>query len=108
MWRPSCRMHGGLRTPHPVASALGWRRSLHVVVVRILADVADIENDRVLAEVLPPMRGAVDFGADVAGLVHDRIDAVGGIFDDLALLHEDQSGAVVMAMPGHDAAGLDR
>src|SRR5262249_4756699 len=37
----------------------------------------------------------------------DRIDAVGGVFDDLALLHEDQSGAVVMAVPGHDAAGLD-
>src|SRR2546430_16679048 len=60
--------------------------SLHVVVVRILADVADIEDDGLLAEVLPPVRGAGDFRPDLAGLVHDRIGAVAGVFDDLALL----------------------
>ena len=30
---------------------------------RILADVADVENDGLLAEVLPPVRGAVHLGA---------------------------------------------
>src|SRR5947208_6747478 len=67
--------------------------SVHVVVVRILADVADIENDGLLAEVLPPVRGAGDFRPDLAGLVHDRIGAVAGVFDDLALLDVDQRGA---------------
>src|SRR3954471_846281 len=81
---------------------------LHVVVVRILADVADIENDGLLAEVLPPVRGTGDFRPDLAGLVHDRLGAVAGIFDDLALLDEDQRGTVVMAVPGHDAARLHR
>ena len=47
-------------------------------------------------------------GPDIAGLVHDRLGAVAGVFDDLALLHEDQRRPVVMAVPGHDAAGLDR
>ena len=32
------------------------------------------------------MRGAVGFGADLAGLVNDRRGAVAGIFDDFALL----------------------
>ena len=32
--------------------------SLHVVVLWVLADVADVENDRLFADVLPPMRGA--------------------------------------------------
>src|SRR5262245_36374586 len=81
--------------------------SLHMVVVRVLADVADIEDDGFLAEVLPPVRGAEHFGAYVAGLVHDRLGAVRGIFDDLALLHVDQRGPIVMAVPGHDAARLD-
>src|SRR5205823_13462865 len=78
------------------------------MVVRILADVADIENDRLLAEVLPPVRGAEHFGPDVAGLVHDRLGTVAGIFDYLTLLHVDQRRTVVMAVPRHDAAGLDR
>src|SRR4051794_8130653 len=83
-------------------------RSLHVVVVRILADVADIENDGLLAQILPPVRGAEYFGPDVAGLVQDRLGAVAGVFDDFALLNEDQRRTVVMAVPWHDAAGLDR
>src|SRR4029450_13811996 len=82
--------------------------SLHVVVVRILADVADIENDGLLAEVLPPMRGAGDFRPDLAGLGQDRVGAVAGVFDDFALLDIDQRRTVVMAVPGHDAARLDR
>src|SRR5215213_2077572 len=76
--------------------------SLHMVVVRILADIADIENDGLLAEVLPPVRGAGHFRPDLAGLVQDRIGAVAGVFDDFTLLHVDQRGAVVMTVPGHD------
>src|SRR5882724_643357 len=85
-----------------------FMRELHVVVVRILADVADIENDGFLAEILPPVRGAGYFGPDLAGLVDDRLRAVAGVFDDLALLHIDQRRTVVMAVPRHDTTGLDR
>ena len=46
-------------------------------------------------------------GADLAGLVHDRHRAIAGVFDDLAFRHIDQRRAVVMAVPRHDAAGLD-
>src|SRR5438552_18874619 len=67
--------------------------SLHVVVVRILADVADIENDGLLAEILPPVRGAGDFRPDLAGLVPDRLGAVAGVFDDLGLLDEGEPRA---------------
>src|SRR6266699_5051 len=54
--------HGGSQD---VTSATRHRAALvtsrlHVVVVRILADVADIEDDGFLAEVLPPVRGAGD------------------------------------------------
>src|ERR1700745_1286765 len=78
-----------------------------MMVVGILADVADIENDGLLAEVLPPVRGAEHFRPDLAGLVRDRHFAVAGIFDDLALLDENQRRPIVMAVPRHDAAGLD-
>ena len=57
-----------------VTSATGVgsaRTRLHVVVVRILADVADIENDGLVAEVFPPVRRAEYFGSDLAGLVED-------------------------------------
>src|SRR3954451_5856513 len=84
-----------------------WRL-LHIVVVRILADIADIENDGLGALVLPPMRSPEHLRPDVAGFVDDRIGAVACVFDDLALLHENESGPVVMAMPWHDPAGFDR
>src|SRR5205823_6264141 len=86
---------------------LSWRW-LHIVVVRILADIADIQNDTLVAQVFPPMRGAEYLGPDIAGLVHNGLCAVAGIFDDLALLHKDEGWSVVVAVPGHDAAGLDR
>src|SRR2546426_9328199 len=102
----ACGRHAGSQGVTSGNETSGGARysSLHVVVVRILADVADIENDGLLAEILPPVRGAGDFRPDLAGLVHDRLGAVAGVFDDLALLDEDQRGAVVMAVPGHDAA----
>ena len=53
------------------------------------------------------MRRAVGFGADLAGLVNDRPGAVAGIFNDFALLDEDQSWAVIMAVPWNYAAGLN-
>src|SRR5262252_8811239 len=105
-WRPGGLCWGIPEAP-VVESAWG-RRSLHIVVGRIPADVADIEDDGLLAEVLPPMRGAVDFRPEITRLVHDRIDTVAGVFHDLTLLHEDQRGPIVVAVPWHDAAGLDR
>ena len=53
------------------------------------------------------MRRAVGFGADLAGLVNDRPGAVAGIFDDFALLDEDQRWAVIVAVPGDYAARLN-
>src|SRR5205085_1782942 len=100
--------HGGPGSSHLVTSTRGGMRSLHVVVVRILADVADIEDDGLGAEILPPMRGAEHLRPDIAGLVDDRLRAVAGVLDDFALLHKDQRGTVVVAMPRNDAAGLDR
>ena len=44
---------------------------------------------------------------DLAGLVVDRPGAVAGVFDDLAFGDVDQRRTVVMAVPRHDAAGLD-
>jgi hypothetical protein len=56
MRRPGVRGDTGSR---PAASGneriLRALRSLHVVVVGILADVADIEDDGLFPEVLPPM-----------------------------------------------------
>src|SRR5258707_7251552 len=34
--------------------------------------------------------------------------AIAGVFNDLALLHKNESGPIVVAVPWHDAAGLDR
>jgi hypothetical protein len=53
------------------------------------------------------MRGPKDLGSQVASFVHDRIHAVARVFHDLALLDKDQCRPIVMAVPGHDATGLD-
>src|SRR5215468_1501872 len=71
-------------------------------------DVADEQYDGLAAVVLPPVRGAAGLRPDVAGLVHDRHRAVAGVFDDLAFRDVDDGGAVAGAVPGHDAARLDR
>ena len=78
------------------------------MIVRILADIADIQNDRLVAQVFPPVRGAEHLGPDIAGLVQNGLCAVTGVFNDLALLHKNESGPIVVAVPWHDAAGLDR
>jgi hypothetical protein len=54
------------------------------------------------------MRCAEHLGSDIAGLVRNGLGAVAGVFDDFALLHKNESGPVVVAVPWHDAAGLDR
>src|SRR5262249_42145733 len=82
--------------------------SSHVVVALVVKDIAHEQNDRLVAEVLPPVPGAARLRPNIAGFVHDRISAVAGVFDDLTLDDVDDCGAVVVAMPGHDAAGLDR
>src|SRR3974377_2166016 len=53
------------------------------------------------------MRGAAGLGADIAGLVHDWNRAVAGVFDDLAFGDVDDGGSIAVAVPRHDAAGLD-
>src|SRR5262245_23855737 len=82
--------------------------SSHVVVALVVKDIAHEQNGRLVAEVLPPVRGAVRLRPDIAGLVHDLISTVAGVFDDLALGDVDDRGAVAVAVPGHDAARLDR
>src|SRR5437868_2063973 len=108
------------RVGRPVAGSIASRQRnlgegfryisgrLHMMIGGILADVADVKNDGLVAEILPPMRGAEHLRPDVAGLVHDRRRAIAGVFHDLALLHEDERGPVIVAVPRHDPAGLDR
>ena len=78
-----------------------------MLVVRVPADVADEQHRGLLAEVLPPVRGADDFWAISPALCRIGAGAVAGVFDDLALGDVDQRRAVVMAVPRHDPAGLD-
>src|SRR6267142_3124863 len=74
---------GAPRTSHQITrlgiTRLG-ARSLHIVVVRILADIADIQNDRLGAEVLPPMRCAEHLGSDIAGFVPHPLCQLAAIF----------------------------
>ena len=70
--------------------------SSHVVIVLVVENVAHKQDDRLAPEVLPPVRGAARLRPDVAGLVHDRIGAVAGVFDDLALGDVDDRGTVAM------------
>src|SRR5262249_21657861 len=100
---------GGCDAPSRASRCLNdAHASSHVVVALVVKDIAHEQNDRLVAEVLPPVRGAARLRPDVAGFVHDRIGAVAGVFDDLTLGDVDDCGAVAVAMPGHDAAGLDR
>src|SRR5262249_60634274 len=54
------------------------------------------------------MRCAVGFRPNIAGLMHDRISAVAGVFDDLAFGDVNDRGTIVVAVPRYDAAGFDR
>ena len=90
--------------------ATGWGEEAgpsHIVIAFVVADVANVQNDRDVSEVLPPMRRTLGFGTDLACLVKDRSGAVAGVFDDFALLDEDQRWAVIVAVPGDYAARLD-
>jgi hypothetical protein len=53
------------------------------------------------------MRRALGFGPDLASLVMDGRSTITGVFDDLALLDENQRRTIVMAVPWHYAAGLN-
>src|SRR5262249_59548179 len=78
------------------------------VVFRVVKDIADEQNDGFVAVVLPPMRCPARLRPDVAGLMHNWIGAVAGVFDDLALGDVDDRRSIGVAVPGHDAARLDR
>ena len=61
----ACGGHGEVPDRHIRRRAFRCvMRSSHVMVSRILADVADIQNDGFLAEVLPPVRGAEHLGTN--------------------------------------------
>jgi hypothetical protein len=77
------------------------------MVTLIVADVTDVQDHRDLAEVLPPVRRALSFGPDLASLVMDGPSTITGVFDDLALLDENQRRTIIMAVPWHYAAGLN-
>src|SRR5262249_40178294 len=75
---------------------LGGGSRSHIVIVFVVADVAHIQNHWNFSEVLPPMRCALGFCADFAYLVDDGRRAVAGVFDNLALLDEDERRSVIM------------
>src|SRR5512139_1291545 len=92
---------------HIMRRGVGDAQPSHIVVSLVVADFTDVQNHRHLAEVLPPVRCALSFGPDLAGLVMDWPPAIAGVFDDLALLDENQRRPVVMAVPRDYAARLD-
>src|SRR5262245_32261957 len=78
-----------------------------MLVLRIVEDVERQQRHRLLARVLPPMRRPERFPGYIAGLVEDRDRAVAAVFDDLAFDDIDERRAVIVAVPGNDAIGLD-
>src|SRR6266568_4636431 len=80
----------------------------HVVIVLVVHHVAYKQDDGLISEVLPPMRGAAGLRPDFPGFVHDRIRAVAGIFDDLAFRDVDDRRSIAVAVPRYDASRLDR
>src|SRR5690242_9738770 len=74
----------------------------------IVQHVGDEENDRSVAQILPPVRGFARFAAKITGLVHDWSRAVAGKLMDLALLDIDQRRPIGMTVPRHDATRGDR
>src|SRR6185295_5931179 len=89
----------------------GWvALRLHHVLVLIGAVVEDVDRDQnhwLLGLVLPPVRRAAALGRDVARVMHDRHRAITREFDDRSLHHVYLRRALVVAVPGNDAAGLD-
>jgi hypothetical protein len=87
----------------------GWgeAQSSHIVIAFVVADVANVQNDGDVSEVLPPMRRTLDFGSNLTGLVNDRGRAIAGVFDDFTLLDENERWAVIMAVPGNYATRLN-
>jgi hypothetical protein len=92
---------------HHATGLWGDAQPSHIVVTLVVTDVTDVQNHWDFTEVLPPVRRALGFGADLAGLVMDGSGAITGVFDNLALLDEDKGGPVVMAVPRDYAARLD-
>src|SRR5262245_27944217 len=113
---PSARRQGECDAPfatrvsgrHRLARQCRRLAPSHVVVGLVVQDITDEQHDGLAAEVLPPVRCAAGLRPDVAGLVHDRLGTVAGVFDDFAFRDVDDGGAVAVAVPGHDAARLDR
>src|ERR1043166_1231009 len=83
------------------------RSNSHVLVVRIVQHIADEQDDGLVAEIFPPMRGRIGLGPNVASLVHDRSQTVARVFHNLAFRAVDDRRTVAMAVPWHDATRLD-
>src|SRR5262245_22736534 len=105
-WAQNVMPRSGDNGASPCDGAWGDQPS-HIVVFWVVADVADIQDHLDFSEIFPPVRRALGFSADFAGLVNDRRRAIAGILDDLALLHENERWTVVMAVPRNDAAWFD-
>src|SRR5262249_44233462 len=80
----------------------------HIVVGLAVKDIAYEQNGGLIAVVLPPVGGVALLRPDIARLMHDRVGAVAGVFDDLALGDVDDRRTVAVAVPGHDTARFDR
>src|SRR6516225_9832974 len=80
----------------------------HVVIVLVVQYVGDEQNDRGVAEILPPVRGLTRLAAKIAGLVHDWASAITGKLVDFALLDIDQCRPICVTVPRHDSTRGDR
>lgn len=78
------------------------------MVAGVVQQVGGEQHGRLLAGILPPVSGYVRFHGDIAGGMNDGHCAIAGVFGDAAADDIDDGGAITVAMPGHNAAGLDR
>jgi hypothetical protein len=79
-----------------------------VLVIVLMQEISGDQHRGGLAGILPPMRRALGLLGDVAGVMDDRHGAVAGVLGDLTNGDVDQGWAIVVAVPGHLAARLDR
>ena len=83
-----------------------YAASHHVMVWRGAGTVGRQQYDSLLPSSSTSAR-RVRLGRDITRAVNDRHGAGAGVFDDLALDHVDERGAICMLMPGHDPTGFD-
>ena len=77
------------------------------MVVFIPQQIGGEEHDGLVAEILPPMGDLRGLGHHVAGFVHNRHCTVASVFVDLPFDDVNDRGTIGVAVPRHDAPGLD-